>query len=77
MAKAKSNADNYIRPEDKARWGFGGTKSKIEVGPQTVGETLEDGETVSGSTTVADVQEARNNGGGADNPKPAAKKSAK
>lgn len=36
MALAK---DNYIDPETKARWGFGGSESVITVGPQTVGET--------------------------------------
>ena len=31
--------DKYMNPNKKARWGFGGDKSKITVGPQTVGET--------------------------------------
>lgn len=36
MALAK---DNYIDPDTKARWGFGGSEGNITVGPQTVGET--------------------------------------
>ncbi|TXQ88661.1 hypothetical protein FV308_02380 [Escherichia coli] len=31
--------DNYIDPNSKARWGFGGSEGKITVGPETVGET--------------------------------------
>lgn len=31
--------DNYIDPNSKARWGFGGSRDKITVGDQTVGET--------------------------------------
>jgi len=31
--------DKHIDPNNKARWGFGGTAGKITVGPQTVGET--------------------------------------
>jgi len=36
MAVAK---DNYIDPNQKARWGFGGSDGNITVGPETVGET--------------------------------------
>lgn len=72
-----AQTDNYTRPEDKARWGFGGTADEIKVGPEKVGDTLEEGEKVSGTTTVADVQAARHNGGGTDEPKAAAKKAAK
>lgn len=36
MAVAK---DNYIDPNNKARWGFGGSEGNITVGPETVGET--------------------------------------
>lgn len=57
--------DNYTRPEDKARWGFSGSlEGGIKIGEKTVGETLEDGEKVSGATTLSDVQAPRNNGGG-------------
>ena len=31
--------DNYLNPNDKARWGFSGTVKNIKVGEQTVGET--------------------------------------
>lgn len=31
--------DNHIDPNNKARWGFGGTAGNITVGPKTVGET--------------------------------------
>lgn len=31
--------DNYIDPNSKARWGFGGSEGNITVGPETVGET--------------------------------------
>lgn len=31
--------DNYIDPNKKARWGFGGTEGNVTVGPETVGET--------------------------------------
>lgn len=31
--------DNYIDPNSKARWGFGGSEGKVTVGPETVGET--------------------------------------
>lgn len=36
MAVAK---DNYIDPNQKARWGFVGSDGNITVGPETVGET--------------------------------------
>lgn len=36
MAVAK---DNYIDPNQKARWGFGDSDGNITVGPETVGET--------------------------------------
>jgi len=31
--------DNYVDPNDKARWGFSGSEGEIKVGSQTVGET--------------------------------------
>jgi len=31
--------DKHIDPNNKARWGFGGTAGNITVGPKTVGET--------------------------------------
>lgn len=31
--------DNFMNPNNKARWGFGGTAKKITVGNETVGET--------------------------------------
>lgn len=62
--------DKYMNPNKKARWGFGGDKSKITVGPQTVGETggvdharvvpKDDGATGNGSgvqPTAADMAE--------------------
>lgn len=75
---AKSNDDNYTFPEDKARWGFGaGPGGQVTVGPQTVGETLEDGEKVSGPATVSDVQAPRKNGGGTDDKSKSTSKSDK
>lgn len=62
---AKSNQDNYTRPEDKARWGFGGTAKEIKVAPQTVGETPEQGGLESDATGDKEATEARKNGGGA------------
>ena len=73
---AKTNEDNYTRPEDKARWGFAGTANKITIGDQTVGETPEQGEVESVASGDKDVQEPRHNGGG-DASKAAAKKAAK
>lgn len=34
-------SDSYITPEKKARWGFGGSKSKVTIGskPKDEGET--------------------------------------
>ena len=64
--------DNYMNPNDKARWGYSGTK-EIKIGEQTVGETGG----VEHVRSEPNDDAARNNGGGADNPKPAAKKSAK
>lgn len=61
---AKTNEDNYTRPEDKARWGFAGTANKITIGDQTVGETPEQGEVESVASGGKDVQAPRNNGGG-------------
>jgi len=69
---AKTNEDNYTNPEDKARWGFGGSADKITIGDQTVGETPEQGSVESAATGDKDVQEPRNNGGGTD-AKPATK----
>ncbi|WP_312800274.1 hypothetical protein [Pseudomonas sp.] len=54
--------DKYIDPNEKARWGFGGTAESITVGPQTVGETGG----VETARTPVDETAARNNGGGAD-----------
>ncbi|WP_434134370.1 hypothetical protein JQR88_10880 [Pseudomonas luteola] len=54
--------DKYIDPNEKARWGFGGTAENITVGPQTVGETGG----VETARTPVDETAARNNGGGAD-----------
>ncbi|WP_049870497.1 hypothetical protein [Pseudomonas cremoricolorata] len=59
MALAK---DNYIDPESKARWGFGGTAGKIIVGPETVGETGG----VDHVRTEPDNPGAHGNGGGAE-----------
>lgn len=65
--------DKYMNPNDKARWSFSGKKDEIKIGEQTVGETGG----VEHVRSEPDDDAARNNGGGADNPKPAAKKSAK
>jgi hypothetical protein len=54
--------DNYIDPDTKARWGFGGSEGKITVGPQTVGETGG----VDHARTIPDDSGAHNNGGGSD-----------
>ena len=54
--------DNHIDPELKARWGFGGTKGAITVGPETVGET---GGVDHARTRVTEGG-GRNSGGGAD-----------
>ncbi|WP_434681355.1 hypothetical protein J3P77_09630 [Pseudomonas sp. R1-18] len=53
--------DKHIDPNNKARWGFGGTAGNITVGPQTVGETGG----VDTARTESDETAARNNGGGA------------
>lgn len=52
--------DKHIDPNDKARWGFGGTEGAITVGPETVGETGG----VDSARTEADESAARNNGAG-------------
>lgn len=54
--------DKYIDPNDRARWGFGGSEGNITVGPQTVGETGG----VETARTPVDETEARGNGGGVD-----------
>lgn len=54
--------DNYIDPDTKARWGFGGSEGNITVGPQTVGETGG----VDSARTIPDDSGAHNNGGGSD-----------
>lgn len=65
--------DNYMNPNDKARWGFSGTTDEIKVGEQTVGDTGG----VEHARSEPEDEGARNNGGGADNPKPTVKKSDK
>ena len=57
MALAK---DNYIDPDDKARWGFGMKDGEVTVGPQTVGETGG----VDHARVIPDDSGAHNNGGG-------------
>jgi hypothetical protein len=52
--------DNYIDPNDKARWGFAGSEGNITVGPQTVGETGG----VDHARVVPDDSGAHNTGGG-------------
>ncbi|MDM9593632.1 MULTISPECIES: hypothetical protein [Pseudomonas] len=52
--------DNHIDPNNKARWGFGGTAGNITVGPQTVGETGG----VEGVRTEQDNEGAHGNGAG-------------
>lgn len=52
--------DKHIDPNNKARWGFGGSAGKITVGPQTVGETGG----VESVLTEPDSSGAHNNGGG-------------
>lgn len=59
-----SDTTNYTRPEDKARWGFSGNADEIKVAPQTVGETLEEGEEVSIDAKPA-AKASHKNGGGA------------
>lgn len=54
--------DNHIDPNDKARWGFGGSEGNVTVGPQTVGETGG----VDHARVVPKDKEAVNNGGGED-----------
>lgn len=51
--------DNYIRPEDKQTWGFGGGKGKVTVGKDDEGSS----ETKPKKSTET---AARKNGGGAD-----------
>jgi len=64
MANDHGNADNYTRPQDKARWGFGGTAEKIELAQNTVGETPEQGVPGEGKPKTK-PKAARDNGGGA------------
>jgi hypothetical protein len=64
MANDHGNADNYTRPHDKARWGFGGTADKIELAQNTVGETPEQGVPGEGKARTK-PKAARDNGGGA------------
>lgn len=52
--------DKHIDPNNKARWGFGGSEESVTVGPQTVGETGG----VDSARTESDETAARNNGGG-------------
>jgi len=52
--------DKHIDPNNKARWGFGGSEGSITVGPQTVGETGG----VDSARTESKETAARNNGGG-------------
>lgn len=54
--------DTYLNPNDKARWGFGGTEGAITVGPQTVGETGG----VEHARSEPRDKGALNNGGGED-----------
>ena len=58
--------DKYMNPNDKARWGYSGTLDEIKVAEQTVGETGG----VEHARSEPEDEGARNNGGGADNPKP-------
>lgn len=54
--------DNYILPEQKARWGFSGTKDEIKVGvAQEVEKTTK--------PAKSDESSARKNGGGASSTK--------
>lgn len=52
--------DKYMNPNDKKRWGFGGTAEKITVGPETVGETGG----VEHARSEPKNEGATNNGGG-------------
>lgn len=63
MANDHGNADNYTRPQDKARWGFGGTAEKIELAQKSVGETPEQGIPGEGTSNTG-LEGARDNGGG-------------
>lgn len=65
--------DKYMNPNDKARWGYSGTLDEIKVGEKTVGETGG----VEHARSEPEDEGARNNGGGADNPKSTAKQSSK
>lgn len=56
--------DKYMNPNNKARWSFGGSRDKITVGDQTVGETGG----VDHVRTEPENEGARFNGGG-DEPK--------
>lgn len=65
--------DKYMNPNAKARWGYAGKKDEIKIGEQTVGETGG----VDHVRSEPKDEAARNNGGGADAPKPTAKPAAK
>ena len=52
--------DNYMNPNDKARWGFSGKAGKVTVGAKTVGETGG----VDHVRTEPENEAARHNGGG-------------
>ncbi|MCX5511326.1 hypothetical protein [Pseudomonas sp. BJa3] len=54
--------DKHIDPNNKARWGFGGSAGQITVGPQTVGETGG----VGSVRTEQDNEGAHGNGAGAE-----------
>lgn len=52
--------DNYMNPNEKARWGFSGKAGKIKVGPKTVGQTGG----VEHVRVEPENEAARHNGGG-------------
>lgn len=52
--------DNYMNPNDKARWGFSGTLKGVKVGEKTVGETGG----VEHVRVEPENEAARHNGGG-------------
>lgn len=62
--------DKYMNPNDKARWGYSGTKDEIKVGEETVGETGG----VDHVRSEPEDEAARNNGGGVKAPKKTADK---
>lgn len=53
--------DNYITPDQKAKWGFGGSASNITVAP----EKATDAESITGKR---DPGEGVKNGGGKQSP---------